>query len=74
VFTPSDEIPVNTFPIFQLGGGIARTAEHETAVGGRAVRHTFNVNATVPSEGFDEERELSRALWWALEPHPRAST
>lgn len=37
---------------------------------GGAQRRTINVNAaTVSSEGFDEEREWSRALWSALEPH-----
>ena len=62
--------PVNTFPIFQLGGAVARVGEHETAFGGRSAGHTFNVNATtVTREGFDEEREWSRGLWSALEPH-----
>jgi FAD binding domain/Berberine and berberine like len=61
---------VNTFPIFQLGGAVARVGEHETAFGGRGAGHTFNVNATtVTAEGFDEEREWSRGLWSALEPH-----
>ena len=62
--------PVNTFPIFQLGGAVARVGEDETAFGGRGAGHTINVNATtVTSEGFDEEREWSRALWSALEAH-----
>jgi hypothetical protein len=62
--------PVNTFPIFQLGGAVARVGEDETAFGSRGAGHTINVNAaTVSSEGFDEEREWSRALWSALEPH-----
>jgi hypothetical protein len=62
--------PVNTFPIFQLGGAVARVGEDETAFGGRSAGHTFNVNATtVTREGFDEEREWSRGLWSALEPH-----
>jgi FAD/FMN-containing dehydrogenase len=62
--------PVNTFPIFQLGGAMARVDEDETAFNGRGVGHTFNINATTEtSEGFEEEREWSRGLWSALEPY-----
>jgi hypothetical protein len=62
--------PVNTFPIFHLGGAVARVGEDETAFNGRSAGHTFNINATTEtSEGFEEEREWSRGLWSALEPH-----
>jgi hypothetical protein len=62
--------PLTAFPIFQLGGAIARVGEDETAFNGRAAGHTININATTAtSEGFDEERDWSRNLWSALEPH-----
>ncbi len=62
--------PINTFPIFQLGGAVARVGEDETAFHGRSAGHTFNINATTAtSEGFDEEREWSRTLWSALQPY-----
>jgi hypothetical protein len=61
---------VNTFPIFQLGGAVARVGEDEMAFNGRSAGHTFNVNATTAtSEGFDEERAWSRGLWEALRPY-----
>ncbi len=62
--------PINTFPIFQLGGAVARVGENETAFNGRSAGHTFNINATAAaSDGFDEEREWSRGLWSALQPY-----
>ena len=62
--------PVNAFPIFHLGGAIARVGEDDTAFNGRTSGHTFNLNAaTVTQEGFDEEREWARGLWSALEPY-----
>ncbi|MGH2488236.1 MAG: FAD-binding oxidoreductase, partial [Candidatus Limnocylindria bacterium] len=61
---------INTFPIFQLGGAIARVSDDETVYGGRRAGHTFNINATTATaEGFDEERAWSRGLWDALAPH-----
>jgi FAD/FMN-containing dehydrogenase len=61
--------PLTAFPIFHLGGAIARVGEDETAFNGRGAGHTFNINATTAtSEGFDEEREWSRTFWSALEP------
>jgi len=62
--------PKTSFPIFHLGGAMARRGEHETAFGGRRAGHTFNCGgATETADGFDEEREWARGLWAALEPH-----
>jgi UDP-N-acetylenolpyruvoylglucosamine reductase len=62
--------PVTAFPIFQLGGAVARRDDQDTVFNGRRASHTFNINAaTVTSEGFDEEREWSRTMWTALAPH-----
>jgi FAD/FMN-containing dehydrogenase len=62
--------PLTAFPIFHLGGAIARVGEGETAFNGRQAGHTFNINATTAtSEGFDEAREWSRAFWTALSPY-----
>ncbi|MGH2951893.1 MAG: FAD-binding oxidoreductase, partial [Solirubrobacterales bacterium] len=35
--------PLTTFPIWQLGGAVARVGEDETAYNGRAAGHTFNL-------------------------------
>jgi FAD/FMN-containing dehydrogenase len=60
---------LTAFPIFQLGGAIARVGEDETAYTGRDAGHTININATTAtSEGFDDERTWSRDFWSALEP------
>jgi len=62
--------PLTAFPIFHLGGAIARVGEDETAFSGRSAGHTININATTETaDGFDEEREWSRSLWSALAPH-----
>jgi FAD/FMN-containing dehydrogenase len=62
--------PINTFPIFQLGGAVARVGDDETVFSARRAGHTFNINATTATaEGFDEERAWSRGLWEALKPH-----
>jgi FAD/FMN-containing dehydrogenase len=62
--------PVTAFPIFQLGGAVGRVGEADTVFNGRRAGYTFNINATtVTSEGFDEEREWSRAMWAALAPY-----
>jgi hypothetical protein len=62
--------PLTAFPIFHLGGAIARVGEDETAFNGRTAGHTININATTAtSEGFDEERDWSRNFWSALQPH-----
>jgi FAD/FMN-containing dehydrogenase len=61
--------PLTTYPIWQMGGAVARTGEDETAFGGRSAAFTYNVGAsTATAEGFDEEREWVRNYWSALEP------
>ena len=62
--------PLTAFPIFHLGGAIARVREDETAFNGRNAGHTININGTTQTgEGFDEEREWVRNFWSALAPH-----
>jgi hypothetical protein len=62
--------PLTAFPIFHLGGAIARVGEGDTAFNGRGAGHTININATTETaEGFDEEREWSRNFWSALGPY-----
>jgi FAD/FMN-containing dehydrogenase len=64
------ESPLTAFPIWQLGGAVARVGEDETAFGGRSAGHTFNITAaTETAEGFDAEREWVRNFWSALEPY-----
>src|SRR5438552_10697161 len=59
--------PLTAFPIFQLGGAIARVREDETPFSGRGAGHTININATTADEaGFAEEREWTRSFWKAL--------
>ncbi|MGE5281694.1 MAG: FAD-binding oxidoreductase [Chloroflexota bacterium] len=62
--------PLTAFPIWQMGGAVARMADEDTAFHGRTAGHTFNISAiTESAEGFEEEREWARGLWSALEPH-----
>jgi FAD/FMN-containing dehydrogenase len=62
--------PLTAFPIFQLGGAIARVGEQETAFNSRGSGYTLNINATTATvDGFEEEREWSRSFWSALEPY-----
>jgi FAD/FMN-containing dehydrogenase len=62
--------PLTAFPIFHLGGAVARVGDDETAFHGRTSGHIFNINATTSTrDGFDEEREWSRTFWNALQPH-----
>ena len=64
------ESPLTSFPIWQMGGAVARVGEDETAFNGRGAGHTFNIAATTETaDGFDEEREWARDFWSALEPH-----
>jgi Berberine and berberine like len=63
------ESPLTTYPIWQLGGAMARVGEGETAFSGRSVGFTYNINATTATrQGFDAEREWARSFWSALEP------
>jgi FAD/FMN-containing dehydrogenase len=62
--------PLTAFPIWQMGGSVARRPEEETAFNGRGAGHTFNITAmTATPEGFEEEREWARGLWSALAPY-----
>jgi hypothetical protein len=61
---------LTAFPIFHLGGAIARADHGDSAFNGRGAGHTFNVAVTTETEdGFDEEKEWSRGLWSALKPY-----
>lgn len=61
--------PLTAFPIWQMGGEVARVDENDTAFNGRSVGHTFNISASSETaEGFDQEREWVRNFWSALEP------
>ena len=65
--------PLTAFPIWQMGGAVARVGEDETAFNGRGGGHTFNIGArTETADGFDEEREWVRDFWSALEPLPQS--
>jgi FAD/FMN-containing dehydrogenase len=60
--------PLTSFPIWQMGGAVARVGEDETAFGGRNAAFTYNIGAsTATAEGFDEERQWVRDFWSALE-------
>jgi hypothetical protein len=62
--------PLTAFPIWQMGGAVARVGEDETAFGGRAAGHTFNITSmTEGAEGFEAERDWARGFWSALGPH-----
>ena len=62
--------PLTAFPIWQLGGAVARVADDETAFNGRGAGHTFNITGmTATADGFDGERDWVRNFWSALEPH-----
>lgn len=62
--------PHSGFPIFQLGGAVARVHDQETAFNGRAAGHTINLNGIAEtSHDFDEQREWVRGLSAALEPY-----
>jgi FAD/FMN-containing dehydrogenase len=63
------ESPLTSFPIWQLGGAVARVGEDETAFNGRGAAFTYNIGAsTETAEGFEQEREWVRSFWSALEP------
>jgi FAD/FMN-containing dehydrogenase len=60
--------PLTSFPIWQMGGAVARVGEDDTAFGGRQAAFTYNIGcATATGEGFDEERQWVRDFYSALE-------
>ena len=60
--------PLTSFPIWQMGGAVARVGEDETAFGGRNAGFTYNIGACSENAGgFDEERQWVRDLYSALE-------
>lgn len=62
--------PLTAFPIWHLGGHMARVGAHETAFNGRSAGHTFNISGiTETAEGFEAEREWVRDFWSALQPY-----
>jgi FAD binding domain/Berberine and berberine like len=62
--------PFTAFPIWQMGGAVARVGEDGTAFTGRNAGLTFNIGAcTEGPDGFEDEREWVRTFWSALEPH-----
>ena len=62
------ESPLTSFPIWQMGGAVARVGDDETAFGGRNAAFTYNIGAaTASAEGFDQEREWVRDFWSSLE-------
>jgi hypothetical protein len=62
--------PLTVFPIFHLGGAIARVGEDETPFNGRNAGHTININGTTETaEGFADELEWVQNFWSALEPY-----
>ena len=61
--------PLTSFPIWQMGGAVARVGDDETAFNGRTAGFTYNIGgSTETSDGFDDEREWVRNFWSALEP------
>ena len=61
--------PLTSFPIWQMGGAVARVGDDETAFNGRTAGFTYNIGAcTATAEGFEEERDWVRSFWSALEP------
>jgi FAD/FMN-containing dehydrogenase len=62
--------PLTAYPIWQMGGAVARVGNDETAFNGRNAGFTFNIAAATESaEGFDDEREWVRNFWTALSPY-----
>jgi FAD/FMN-containing dehydrogenase len=60
--------PLTSFPIWQMGGAVARVGEDETAFGGRQAGFTYNIGCcTDNAEGFDDERQWVRDFYTALE-------
>jgi FAD/FMN-containing dehydrogenase len=61
--------PLTSFPIWQMGGAVARVGDDETAFHGRTAGFTYNIGCcTETEEGFEHERQWVRDFWDALEP------
>ena len=61
--------PLTSFPIWQMGGAVARVGDDGTAFNGRTAAFTYNIGAsTETEEGFAEEREWVRSFWDATAP------
>jgi FAD/FMN-containing dehydrogenase len=61
--------PHTSYPIWQMGGAVARVGDGDTAFNGRQAGFTYNIaSCTETEEGFAEEREWVRGFWSALEP------
>ena len=62
--------PLTTFPIWQMGGAVARVGDDDTAFNGRT-SGTRSTSRPLPptAEGFDEERQWVRDFWTALAPY-----
>jgi hypothetical protein len=61
--------PLTSFPIWQMGGAVARVDEGETPFGGRQAGFTYNIGCcTETGDGFEAERDWVREFWSALEP------
>ncbi len=62
--------PLTGFPIWQMGGAVARVDEDETAFDGRGAGHTFNIAATTEcSRRLRRGAGVGAGLWSALEPY-----
>jgi FAD/FMN-containing dehydrogenase len=62
--------PLTSFPIWQMGGAVARVDDDATPFNGRGAGHTFNLTSMVEGpEGFEEERQWVRDFWDALAPY-----
>lgn len=62
--------PTTSFPIWQMGGAVARVDDDEMAFSGRRAGYTFNIGAsTKTAEGFETEREWVKNFWSALAPY-----
>jgi FAD/FMN-containing dehydrogenase len=62
--------PLSSFPIWQMGGAVARHAEDSTAFGGRDVGFMYNIGScTEGADGFADERDWVREFYAALAPY-----
>jgi hypothetical protein len=62
--------PLTSFPIWQMGGAVARLPEDATAYGGRDAGFMYNIGGcTETADGFEEERDWVRTFWSALAPY-----